>query len=66
MLRLVVVAGRAGVPEVEQHIDLIVGDAGSDLLFPALIAVEKPLDLKAGGFGNILCSHAGSAEVMFA
>ena len=36
------------------------------LLFPALLAGQQTLDLKAGGFGNILCRCTGGTQIMLA
>ena len=66
MLGLVVAGGGAGVAEVQEHVDLVVSDTGSDLLLAALLTREQTLDIQSGRFGNVLGGNAGRTQIMLA
>ena len=61
--RLRLQRGVVGVHEEEDHVHLVVGDAGADLLAPAVLAAQKQVYVQPRG----LCHHAarsvGGAEV---
>ena len=58
----VVVLGTVRVAEIEDHIDLVVGDARADLLGAAVDARHEQVDRKAARFADHLTGHAGGAE----
>ena len=51
-----------GVVEEQHHVDLVIGDAGADLLAAALGVGQEQLHRQAGGLGNLLAGIAGGAD----
>ena len=50
--------------EIEEHVDFVVCNAGSDLLNAALISGEELFDFETGRFGDIFSRHFGGADIM--
>ena len=51
-----------GIGEEKHHVDLVVGDAGADLLAAAVLVGEEELDRQAGGLGHQAASRVGGAD----
>ena len=51
-----------GVAEAQHHVDLVVSDAGRDLLAAAVGKGEEPVDGQTGGLGDLLAGAGGGAE----
>ena len=58
--------GGQGIPEQENHINLVVGNPGHNLLCTALCAAHEFLDFQPGGFLYKFAGGAGGAEVVTA
>ena len=53
-----------GVAEAQNHVDLVIGDAGRDLLAAAVGEGEEAMDGQAGGIRDLLAGAGGGAQGM--
>ena len=51
-----------GVVKAQDHVDLVVGDAGRDLLAAAVGEGQEPMDGQAGGICDLLAGAGGGAQ----
>ena len=51
-----------GIVEAQHHVDLVVGDAGADLLAAAVFKGQKAVYLQAGGLLHLLAGVGGGAQ----
>ena len=53
-----------GIVEAEDHVQLVIGDAGADLLATAVVKAHKSVDGQACGLGHHLAGGGGGAKGM--